>query len=174
MKSLSVVQLPPSWPALATSARLAPCDCRRKAVQSYSEEEDSLLENLKHGILLGDDRMAAGLRETLGGAPDPDRPQTRQLLTTKSIEELVGEIASTIGLPSEEVEELRKPIRRRRRPMRDVLIYLVWRNSHQAQQVIADYFHVTYTALPAARTRGAAYLKQKPKLRAAAKGRFMI
>lgn len=146
----------------------------RQAVQATSIEEGSLLENLKHGILLGGEPMAARLRETLGGEPDRNRPQIRKLLTTKSVEEHVREIAAVAGLPDEEVEELRKPIRRRSRPMRDVLIYLVWRNSHHKLGSIGEFFQVAYTTLPAARARGESYLKKNTKLRAKFRERFAI
>lgn len=146
----------------------------RKAVQSYSEEESSVLEDLKHGILLGGEQMAAWLRETLDGQPDRERPQVRKLLTTKSIDDLVSEIAAVANLTSDEVEALRMPARRRPRPMRDMLIYLVWRNSAHSMQTVGDYFGLASTTLPAARMRGESALRKNRKLRAALKNRFLI
>lgn len=146
----------------------------RTAVQAYSEEKDGLLEDLKHGIFLGGEKMAARLRKTLQGEPDRDRPQVKKLLRTKGIEAHAREIATVVHLSDEEVEELRKPVRRRRRPMRDLLIYLVWRNSHHSLQAIGEYFHVKPTSLPAAKARGAEYLKKTRKLRASAAMQLMI
>ena len=146
----------------------------REAVQSYSEEDGNLLEDLKHGILLGGERMAARLMEALAGETPPERPQLRKLLGTKPVEELVAGFAAIIGLTADEVEGLRRPIRRRQRPMRDLLIYLVWRNGHHTAEAVGEFFRVARTALPSARTRGAAYLAQNKKLKAKLKDRVTV
>ena len=146
----------------------------RSAVQGYSEEECGLLEDLKHGILLGGEKMAVRLRKALGREPDRDRPQHKKLLRTKGIEEHVEEIAHVLNLTDDEVEELRQPVRRRSRPMRDALIYLVWRNSHHSLQAIGGYFRVRPTSLPAAKARGSEHLRTNRNLRALAAKQFMI
>lgn len=108
----------------------------REAVQNYSGEEGQLLEDLKHGIFLGGEQMAGRLMQILAGETPQERPQLRSLLKAKPVREDVAEIASIAGLATEEVEELRKPARRRPRPMRDLLIYLVWRNGHHTAQAM--------------------------------------
>ena len=146
----------------------------REAVQGYSEEDGRVLEDLKHGLLLGGERMAAWLMEVLAGETPQERPQLKGLLKAKPVEDHVAEIASIVGLTAEEVEGLRQPIRRRRRPMRDLLIYLVWRNGHHAAHAVGEFFRVASTALPAARTRGAAHLAKSEKLKARLKKELAI
>jgi len=146
----------------------------RSAVKTYSKEEAGLFEDLQHGILLGGERMAAKLRGTLAGQPDNDRPQVRQLLTTKTVEEHVRHVASVLNLKIEEVEQFRKPVRRQSRPMRDLLIYLVWRNSHQTLQALGDYFNVAPSSLPAAKMRGKEQLSKRRELRVLAAKHLMI
>ncbi len=58
--------------------------------------------------------------------------------------------------------------------MRDLLIYLVWRNGHHAAQAAGEFFRVAPTALQSARTRGAAYLGENRKLKAKLKDRVTI
>ena len=45
-------------------------------------------------------------------------------------------------------------VRRRRRPLRDVLIYLLWKNGEYTLADIGSYFQVEYTTVSNARTRG--------------------
>lgn len=90
------------------------------------------------------------------------------------VEEHVRHVASVLNSKIEEVEQFRKPVRRQSRPLRDVLIYLVWRNSHQALQAIGDYFHVAASTLPATKTRGKKHLSKRRELRALAAKSLMI
>jgi hypothetical protein len=146
----------------------------RSAMQSYSAEEVSLFENLKHGILLGSEKMSARLRRSVGGEPDVARPQKKLLLNTKSVSDQAGELAALMGLERDELESLRKPIRRRIRPMRDTLIYLVWRNSNHSLQSIGEYFHVKPTSLSAAKTRGKESLDQNRSMKARIRKTFLM
>lgn len=50
--------------------------------------------------------------------------------------------------------------------MRDLLIYLLWRNGHHATQAAGEFSRVAPTTLPAARARGVAHLTENRELRA--------
>jgi len=57
--------------------------------------------------------------------------------------------------------------------MRDVLVHLVWRNGHHTAEAVGVYLQATYTALPSARVRGAAGLKENRRLEAAPRNRLL-
>jgi len=78
-----------------------------------------------------------------------------------------------MGLSDKEVEDLKSTSRRRCRPMRDVLVYLVWRDGHHTAEAVGEFFQVTYTARPSARVRWAEDLKKNRRLRAAPRNRLL-
>lgn len=142
----------------------------RRAVQDYSEEKEKLLENLWHGVFLG---SRAGLVRLFGRDPRPDRhrekPQARAALRTTratSVEALARELTAALGLSAGELEELRHPKRHVRRPFRDVLIYLLWREGDFRLQQIGEFFRVGYTAISNARRRGQVHAERGRGVRA--------
>ncbi len=143
----------------------------RQAVQDYSEESAKLLEDLWHGFFLGSE---AGFRrlvaERLRALPDPEKPQWRAALRSArapSVEALVRNLAEAVGLAAAEVEELRRPKRHVRRPWRDILIYLAWREGDFRLSDIGRYFRIGYTSVAHARRRGQAHAELNRRLRAA-------
>lgn len=141
----------------------------RRAVQEYSEEEDRLLENLRFGLLLAGERVAAQFRQALGTRGHREQPQGRRLLRSRPVREQVEQLRKALGLTPQEVKEFQRPIRRRARPLRDVLIWLLWKNSDYTLQEIGEYFSIGYTTVGNARVRGEHHLKQNRKLRATLK-----
>ena len=142
----------------------------RRAVQDYSEEKEKLLENLWHGLFLG---SRAGLVRLFGGDPRPDRhrekPQARAALRTTrtaSVEALARELAAALGISAGDLEELRRPTRRVRRPLRDVLIYLLWRQGDFRLSQIGEFFRVGYTTISNARRRGQDHAERNREVRA--------
>ena len=142
----------------------------RRAVQEYSEEKEKLFENLWHGLFLG---SRAGLVRLFGEDARPDRhrekPQARAALRTTratSLEAFARELAAALGLSAGELEELRRPKRHVRRPLRDVLIYLLWRHGDFRLSQIGEFFRVGYTAIANARQRGVQYVKRDRGIRA--------
>lgn len=77
----------------------------------------------------------------------------------------MGPLRRALGLTLEEVEEFRRPIRRQARPLRDVLIYLLWRNSDYTLLEIGEYLNIGYTAVGNARVRGESHLKRDRRLK---------
>jgi len=142
----------------------------RRAVQDYSEEREKLLENLWHGLFLGSE---AGFRrlvaERLRGRPHPEKPQWRGALRTAraaSVEALVRNLAEAVGLSTAELGELRCPKRHVRRPWRDVLLYLAWREGDFRLSDIGGYFRIGYSSVVAARQRGQRYAGRNRGVRA--------
>lgn len=142
----------------------------RRAVQDYSEEKEKLLENLWHGFFLG---SRAGLVRLFGEDARPEqhreKPQARAALRTTratSVEALARDLAPALGLSAGELEELRCPKRHVRRPLRDVLIYLLWRQGDFRLSQIGGFFRVGYTTIVNARQRGEQYAEGDRDVRA--------
>ena len=129
------------------------------------EEEDRLLENLRFGLLLAGEKVAEQFRQKLGKKGHREQPQGRHLLRSRPVAEQVGPLGQALGLTLDEVAEFRRPIRRRARPLRDVLIYLLWRNSDYMLLEIGEYFNIGYTAVGNARVRGESHLKGNRRLK---------
>jgi len=139
----------------------------RRAVQHYSEEDDALLENLWHGVLLGSQEGLRALAERQRLERHREKPQTRAVLRSArqgSVPDLAKRCAAALGVPPDELEELRRPRRRVARPLRDVLIHLVWRGGDARLSDLGAYFGVGYTGIATASRRARAWLKRDRRL----------
>jgi putative transposase len=136
----------------------------REAVQDYSEEKSRLLENLRHGVFLGTAEALERLARRLKLPRDTERPATKRLPDPGSVAELTERHARALGISAKALAELRRPIRGRERPLRDVLLFLLWKTARFPLSLMADYFGVGYTSVVNARIRGQAYLSRHPEL----------
>ena len=138
----------------------------RRRIQEYSDEKGRLFEDLWHGVFLGsrDDVAAFGALH-MPGAPHPEKPQTRSLRRAGSVAEVVARLSSALGLSESDVAYLRRPLRHVKRPLRDVLIYLVWRQGDFGLREIGEYFNVGDTAIGNAHVRGRGYAEGDRRIR---------
>jgi REP element-mobilizing transposase RayT len=136
-----------------------------RAIQEYSREEARFLENLRFGLVLGGEELPDWLRHAVTGQRHREKPQARAVGRQETVASVVQRVQRAVELSDEEVEELRRPIRRRSRPLRDVLIYLVWKSTDHRLESLSEFFHVGYTTISTARVRGEEYLKRNKGLR---------
>jgi REP element-mobilizing transposase RayT len=139
----------------------------RRAVQEYSEEEDGLFENLWHGLWLGSEKGLKAFVKRLGIQRHREKPQTRAALRPgvgASVPALAAQWAADLGISPGELEELRRPRRHVSRPLRDVLIHVVWRGSDQRLSDIGAYFGVRYAGVSVASRRAEAHLQAHRRL----------
>ena len=139
----------------------------RRAVQDYSEEADSLLENLLHGIWLGTADGLKVLAKRVGLARRHDQPQTRAVLRSaggETVAAVAEHWADVLGLGKGDLAALRRPRRHVVRPLRDVLMLLVWSSGDRRLREIAEYFGVGPTGVAVAARRGQAHLEANPRL----------
>jgi len=139
----------------------------RRTVQEYSEEGDKLSENLWHGLWLGSQEGLKTLVERLRIRRHSEKPQTRSALRSAggaSVPALATRWAAGLGISPGELEDLRRPRRHVRRPLRDVLIHVVWRGSDQRLSDIGAYFGVGYAGVSVASRRAEAHLSAHPRL----------
>jgi REP element-mobilizing transposase RayT len=139
----------------------------RRAVQEYSEEADRLLEDLHHGFWLGSVEGMRAFAERVGLARRREQPQSRAVLRSargESVAAVAEQWAEVLGIDRDELEALRRPRRHVERPLRDVLVHLVWRSGDRRLTEVGEYFGVGPTAVAVASGRGAAHLKANPRL----------
>ena len=142
----------------------------RRCVQAYSEEDDKLLEDLWHGVLLGSRERLDALAARLGLRREHEKPQTRAVLRTvrgATVGEAATRWAGALGIAAGELEAFRRPARRERRPRRDLLMYLLWRESALRLVDIGAYFHLGYSSVSMACRRAERQFRSDYRLRTA-------
>lgn len=135
----------------------------RRAVQEYSEESDALLENLWHGVLLGSQQGLKALAERRRLALHREKPQTRAVLRSaraRAVSDLAKEGAAALGIRHDELEDLRRPKRHVHRPLRDILIHLVWRGGDARLSEVGAYFGVSYPGIALASRRARTHVER--------------
>lgn len=137
----------------------------RRAVQEYSEEKRRLWEELRLGVYLGSEEGLARLWRRARPEAHREKPASRQLMGRESVGEAVERWRRALGVSPEELALLRRPIRGRERPERDVLIHAVWNAGGRALGEIGEYFGVGYTSVVNARGRAAVRLRRDRALR---------
>lgn len=146
----------------------------RRAVQNYSEEAGRLLENLRHGIWLGSAEGLRALAERMGLARRAGQPQARALLRSAggpTVAAAAERLAERLGIGRDELDGLRRPRRHVVRPMRDVLIHLLWRSGDWRLDEIGAHFGVGSSGAAGAGRRGAAHLHGNRRLAQRLQGR---
>ena len=86
----------------------------------------------------------------------------RDLKSFDQIPERLAQYAYRLGIDAEELAELSRPRRRRERPNRDALMYLLWREGHFRLAQIGPHFGVSYAAISQACRRAEHRLKTDP------------
>jgi REP element-mobilizing transposase RayT len=137
----------------------------RRAVSLYDEKKDDLWSNLYYGVILGSAEVVEAVRKKLAGKTCDEMPQLRRLQSHGSVDERIDDYRKRLDISETEYQEFLRPVRRRQRPKRDLLMYLLWRDGHHTLAEIAHHFHVKYTAVCQARTRAEAILPNDRLLR---------
>ncbi len=119
----------------------------RQAVRRYDERADELFSSLHYGLVLGSEAVVEELRQRVQGLREPDKPQLRALQSHGTIQEHLAEYRRRLRIDSQEYASLLRPIRHRERPMREVLIYLLWRQGRFRLGEIAEHFGVGESAV---------------------------
>ena len=137
----------------------------RRAAACYDEASDDLLSNLWYGLILGSSEMLSKVKEQLKPSVHREQPQSRRLNAHGDIDQLSNKYRNMLGISNEEYEAYFRPIRHRRRPRRDVLIYLVWLSGQFSLNDLGRYFNVSYTAISNCRRRGLEHIGRDRKIR---------
>ena len=136
----------------------------RRAIASYNEVSEDLWSNLWYGLILGSREAVTKMKQQLKSPVHREQPQSRQLNNHGSIDKLSDTYRRILSIPNREYKEYFRPIRHRRRPRRDVLIYLLWRSSQFRLSELGQYFNVSYTAISNCHRRGSEYVEKNRKV----------
>jgi len=139
----------------------------RRAVASYDEASEDLLSHLWYGLVLGSRKAVTKIKQQRKPSIHKEQPQSRQLKRHGNIGELSEKYRKILRIPKREYEQYFRPIRHRRRPYRDVLIYLIWLGGGFRLDDLGHYFNVSYPAISNCRRRGLEYVATDRKVRKA-------
>ncbi len=155
----------PAWfdPALVYEQLGIDAATLRKVIAAYDEQKDSLWSDLHSGLVLGSHDLVAKLRRQLGVSRDTEKAPPNQLHPAPDLSTRIADYARRLQIARPDYEELFHPVRHRPRPLRDVLICLLWREGRYGLADIARVFHVSPAAVSQARRRGEDYLQAHPR-----------
>jgi hypothetical protein len=137
----------------------------RQAVRRYDEPADDLLSSLYYGLVLGSEAVVQELRRRMEGQAQRDQPQWRALHSYGTIQQHLAQYRRMLGIDSRQYARLLVPIRRCERPLRDVLMYLLWRQGRFSLVAIGEPFGVKGSAVSQTCRRAERHLQTTPKLR---------
>jgi hypothetical protein len=124
--------------------------------ESYLTRSDSPLSDLRHGVYLGSEEYGQHCVEMARGVPMKEKPQKRQLLRQRSAEQLAHEILERLG---EKAPEDLFVLNKKKRPVRDLCIYMMSRLGAYTHKEIGGVFSVGYTAISGSIKRAEFYLQ---------------
>jgi putative transposase len=152
-----------SW--LSTDVVLAICGGSRreflKAQRLSFAEEGNLLDGLRHGLYLGSAEFSEECIQRGKEEGHREKPQFRSLLRDKDIGILAVEILERLG--EKEPDSMLKS-GKRRRPNRDLAIYILYQLGVYRNDEIGEVFKVRYTAISGAVKRAREYLSSHAQL----------
>lgn len=119
----------------------------RVKVQNYSDENGSVWEDVKHGLIYGGPEFIEDIKKRfLGTRQEPELPQHNRLLRTFDPGLILKKASEHLGFDLEAAKQARK-IGRDAKDNRDLLIYLLWQTGRLSNSAIGDYFGLTYSAV---------------------------
>jgi hypothetical protein len=147
-------------PWLKTSLVLGVCGGSRKrfmeAQVAFATEEDTLLDELRHGLFLGDEKFVGDWKERLEQERHREKPQVRSAFRDQNISKVVEVVFSKLGVL--DPAPLLKSIRRKKRPNRDLAIYILCHLGTFTNQEIGHVFGVGYTSINGSLKRARSYM----------------
>lgn len=154
-------------PWLTTSLILGMHDGNRRSLleahRQYGNDEKSLLNDLQYGFYLGSAEFVEKWRKVLLKGMHREKPDVRKAMKGQGIGAAVHEIFAGLGV--EDPAPLLRPLRRERRPERDLAIYLLCHSGAFTHAKIAEYFGVGYTAITGTLHRAREMLEKDKALR---------
>lgn len=141
----------PQW--LTTEAILGQLhgDDRHKAyrlmVQQYAEEQGSIWEDVKHGLVYGGRNFIDDIKERfLTEQKDKELPQHNDLFRAVDPQALLRKASEVVGLDLQSTSG-GKRLRAHEKEKRDMLIYHLWKSGRLSNQAIGALLGITYSAV---------------------------
>ncbi len=119
----------------------------REKVQKYAKEETRLLENLRHGMILGSKKFVDKIRKTyIAEAPHREIPQQKSMFREFDPDSLLDKAAKILNC---DVRRFRQSSRisSSDKADRDILVYALWKTGMLTNEKIGELFGVTSSSI---------------------------
>jgi len=138
----------------------------REKVQKYASEEKHLLEDLRHGLILGTKDFVENIhKQYLPSKLDPAVVQQNQLVTTADLDGFLTKVGRSLKCDVNSFVQAGR-LSGTDKDKRDLLLYFIWRAGHLKNEQIGNLFGISYSAVSHAIKSVKAKLKKDQKLRA--------
>jgi REP element-mobilizing transposase RayT len=138
----------------------------REKVQKYAKEEKRLLEDLRHGLILGSKQFVEKIRrQYLPAKPDSSIPQQNQLTKGSNSSSFLNKVQRL--LHKYDVQQFVEAGRLRgaEKDRRDLLLYMIWKSGQLSNERIGQLFGLSYSAVSHAVKSLEAHMKENPELK---------
>ncbi len=139
-----------------------------QAQLAYAGKEKSLFDELRYGLFLGSERFVDKWKKRLKEERHREKPQVRKALKNQGLPFVVEKVFSRLGV--EDRVSLLKPIRRVKRPKRDLAIYIISHLGLFTHQEIGNEFGVGYTSITGALKRARGYIDSNRNIKKKVEG----
>ena len=119
----------------------------RQKVQKYAKEEAKLLEDVRHGIVVGTKTFVDSIRKRFSpDAPQKDIPSQRSFAKDGRLDELIVKASKLIKF---DIAMCGKAMRLygEDKTKRDLVVYLIWRKGIATNEKIGQFFNMSYSAV---------------------------
>jgi REP element-mobilizing transposase RayT len=143
---------PPAW--LTTQAILSQLSGNKGAhgvyrdkVQHYSDETSRVLEDIKHGFILGSQNFVEELKSRfLKDRKDGELPQHNRLYRAFDPKMLIKSASEVLDFNLSSARKSKR-ISLIEKEKRDMLVYLLWKTGRMTNQEIGEWFGVSYSSI---------------------------
>jgi REP element-mobilizing transposase RayT len=142
---------PPAW--LATEPILAQLHAADKyraygmKVQQYSNEKNSIWEDIKHGLIYGSQNFVDQIRSRyLSDSQQAELPQHNRMLGDIRPEAILQQSSLILNCDLETIKQSRRVLETEK-DNRDMMIYYLWENGGITNEQIGDLFGLTYSSI---------------------------
>lgn len=124
-----------------------PCKAYRRKVQEYAEEEQGLLEDFRHGLIVGTGGFVDRIKERYAsGRPDREVPQQRGLVGATNAREFLDQASRLLDCDVNQFKNAGR-LYGEDKESRDLLVFLLWERGTYTNAGIGEVFGVSYTAV---------------------------
>jgi len=119
----------------------------RTKTQNYADEDCSIWEDVKHGLIYGSQEFVTKIRDRfLGENINEELPQHNSILREYESEALLSRAAKILNFDLASAHKAKK-IGSVDKDNRDLLIYLLWQLGRLSNSAIGAYFGLTYSSI---------------------------
>lgn len=119
----------------------------REKVQRYSEEEKRLLEDLKHGIILGTSEFVKKLRGAFSpGSAQKEIPQYRKIQRDVDPSDQINRAAAMLEVDMSFCRQSKR-IPKEFKTNRDLLVFCIWKTGLMTNEKIGELFGMSYSSV---------------------------